>query len=91
MAVIHITEAEAQRDLSGLLAKVRDGEEVRIAGPSSTIAIVKQPHQKTLSEAIRLAEERDLDITLDDHFSRDLDTVITNHEHEAGARNPWEE
>jgi hypothetical protein len=91
MAVIHISEAEAIHDPSSVFAKARAGEEIHIAGDSSTIAIVAEPKRKTLSEAIRLAEERDEDITLDDQFSRDLDAVITNHEHEAGMRDRWEE
>jgi len=89
MAVIHISEAEAARDLPALLAKVRAGEEIRIATNTSTIALTAEARRKTLSEAIRLAEERDEDITLDDQFSTDLDAVVTNHEHEAGSRDPW--
>ena len=91
MAVIHISEAEAARDLPSLLAKVRAGERVHIATSAATITLVPEPRKKTLSEAIRLAEERDEQITLDDQFSSDLDAVITNHEHEAGSRSPWEE
>jgi antitoxin (DNA-binding transcriptional repressor) of toxin-antitoxin stability system len=89
MAVIHISEAEAARDLPALLAKVRAGEEIRIATNTSTIALTAEARRKTLSEAIRLAEERDEDITLDDQFSTDLDAVVMNHEHEAGSRDPW--
>jgi len=89
MAVIHISEAEAARDLSAVLEKVRAGEEVRIATNTSTIALITEPKRKTLSEAIRLAEERDEDVTLDDQFTNDLDAVITNHEHEAGSHDPW--
>lgn len=89
MAIIHISEAEAARDLPGLLAKVRAGQEVHIATNASTITLITELKKKTLSEAIRLAEERDEDVTLDDQFSSDLDIVITNHEHEAGSRNPW--
>jgi antitoxin (DNA-binding transcriptional repressor) of toxin-antitoxin stability system len=89
VAVIHISEAEAARDLPALLAKVRSGEEVHIATNASTIALTAEPRKKSLSEAIRLAEERDEDVTLDDQFSNDLDAVIKNHEHEAGSRDPW--
>ncbi len=91
MAVIHITEAEAARDLERILAKVRAGEEVRIG---NDIAIVKTDRaisgKKTLSQAIELAEARQSNVTLDDQFARDLEMVISNHEHE-GIRNPWED
>ena len=93
MAVIHISEAEAALDLSGLLAKVRTGEEVHIGDGKKTIAIVHpRPDgpRKTLSEAIRWAEEQDLQILLDDKFGDDLEQVICNHEHESMGT-IWEE
>ncbi len=94
MAVIHISEAEAARDLPSLLAKVRAGEEIRIEKDAATVAVLRSPdaspRKKTLSEAIRRAKERQVNVTLDDQFSRDLETVISNHEHE-GIRNLWEE
>jgi antitoxin (DNA-binding transcriptional repressor) of toxin-antitoxin stability system len=91
MAVIHISEAEALRDLSRLMAKVHAGVEVRIEGDAGVVAMVPvSEKRKTLSEAIRLAEERNDNVTLDDQFSHDLEIVICNHEHE-GLRNPWEE
>jgi len=94
MAIIHVTEAEAARDLSEILAKVRAGEEVHIAEGDRTIAIVQPPPitaaPKTLSEAIRWAEKENLPILLDDRFTDDLEQVICNHEHE-GFRNLWED
>ena len=91
MAVIHISEAEAVRDFARLMEKVHAGVEVRIEGGAGTVAMVPLPaKRKTLSEAIRLAEERNDDVTLDDQFSHDLAIVIGNHEHEA-LRDPWAE
>lgn len=91
MAVIHITEAEAARDFAGIMARVRAGEEVRIGNDISILQAHKTDKpKKTLSEAIRLAEERQSTVTLDDQFARDLEIVISNHEHE-GIRNPWED
>ena len=94
MAVIHIPEAEAARSFADLLAQVRSGKEIHIESGSSTIAMHRirnaNGREKTLSEAIRLAEERQSSVTLDDQFSRDLETVISNHEHE-GIRDPWAE
>jgi antitoxin (DNA-binding transcriptional repressor) of toxin-antitoxin stability system len=94
MAVIHISEAEAARDLRGVLARVRAGEEVHIAEGDTTIAIVQAPPldtpRKTLSGAIQWADEQDLQILLDDRFGDDLEQVICNHEHESlGTR--WED
>ncbi len=92
MAVIHISERDAERDFAGLLAKVRAGEEVLIDGESAVVAITRIPRgsasRKTLSEAIRRAEERNNDVTLDDQFGRDLEIIISNHQHE-GIRDPW--
>ena len=92
MAIVHISEADAVRDFADLLAKVRAGEEIRIDSDTATVAILHAPdhpvQKKTLTEAIRLAELRGSSVTLDDNYSRDLDTVISNHEHE-GTRNPW--
>ena len=93
MAIIHVSEAEAARDLSGILAKVRAGEEVHIAQGDKTIAILQPPPAiapKTLSEAIRWAEREDLPVLLDDKFTDDLEQVICNHENE-GFRNLWED
>lgn len=93
MAVIHISEAEAARDLPGLLAKVRSGEEVRITSGAESVTLVQvsksDPRSKTLTEAIRLADERQLEVTLDDQFSDDLEAIITNHEY--ARPDPWAE
>ncbi len=95
MAVIHVTEAEAARDLPSLLAKVRAGEDVKIDLGEATIAILREMPEstdhKTLSKAIEWADEQNLQLLLDDKFAEDLDQVICNHEHEAGNRTLWED
>ena len=77
-----------------MLAKVKAGEEIHIGDGKNTIAIVQPPRKdvarKTLSEAIRWAEEQDLQLLLDDKFSDDLEQVICNHEHES-IGTIWEE
>jgi len=94
MAVIHISEADAVRDFASLVSRVRAGEEVHITTDSDVIALSRllpdEAPRKTLSEAIRRAKERNLDVLLDDQFGRDLEQVICNHEHE-GIRDPWAE
>jgi antitoxin (DNA-binding transcriptional repressor) of toxin-antitoxin stability system len=93
MAVIHITEEEAVRDLAGLLAKVREGMQVHIADHEGAIAILQPPTapaRKTLSGALRWAKEQNADVLLDGEFEKDLDAVICNHEHDA-VRYLWED
>jgi antitoxin (DNA-binding transcriptional repressor) of toxin-antitoxin stability system len=94
MAVIHVTEEEAAVKLPHLLARVRAGEELHIGDGKNVFAIVQPPRhhgqRKTLSEAIRWAEEQDLQILLDDNFGDDLEQVICNHEHESMGMK-WED
>lgn len=82
MAVIHIPEAEAARDFTGLLARVRAGEEIAIVKDSSPSVIlrvdVERPLRK-LSESLRLAKEHGSTAILDGNFGRDLEAVINSH------------
>lgn len=93
MAVIHISEAEAARDLHTLLAKVRAGERVCIDSDTETIAILEAPHiqekPRTLSEAIRRSKERGSTVTLDDQWGKDLEAIIESHSKER-LIDPWE-
>jgi len=82
MAIVHIPEVEAARDLTGLLARVRGGEEIAIAKDFSPAVIlrvdVERPLRK-LSESLRLAKEHGSTATLDGNFGRDLEVVINGH------------
>ena len=93
MAIIHISEAEAARDLPGLLAKVRAGEEIRIDSGAETVAVIKAPGMdakpRTTSEAIRRSKERGSTITLDEQWGRDLEEIIEMHSNER-LIDPWE-
>jgi antitoxin (DNA-binding transcriptional repressor) of toxin-antitoxin stability system len=93
MAVIHISEADAARDLPSLLAKVRAGAEVLIDDHIRTIAVLRSPEadppSRKLSEAIRLSEARGSNLTLDSDFGNDLEDVIRAHEQERPI-DPWE-
>lgn len=60
MATIHISAAEAARDFSELLERVRAGAEVMIEDGPVTVAVLHAPAppRRTLSESIAMAEER---------------------------------
>ncbi len=93
MAILHVSEAEAARDLTALLNQLSCGTEIRIDRGDQTIAILQPPSaipvRKTLSEAIRHAEERNSPVTLDDQWGADLEAVIKQHEKDV-LFNPWE-
>ena len=89
MATVHIPEAEAARDLPGLLARVRAGEEVVIVNetaPPVVLRVAAEPAGRLLSEAIALArkhaEEFGYEPRMDPEFAADLEEIIRN-------RKPW--
>lgn len=82
MAVIHITEAEAARDFTAVMDRVRAGAEVVIDKDASAVAILRpafNPNLRRLSESLRLARARASTVTLDSDFGRDLTDVIRSH------------
>lgn len=90
MAVIHISEAEAARDLHGLLARVRAGEEIVIekeASPAVVLRVAVERPLRRLSESLRLAKEHGSTVTLDGGFARDLEAVVNSHPEP--LENPW--
>jgi antitoxin (DNA-binding transcriptional repressor) of toxin-antitoxin stability system len=90
MATIHITEAEAIRDIAGLLARARAGVEVIIeeaAVPAIVLHKVIAPPLRRLSESLRLAKEHGSTVTLDGGFARDLEAVVNSHPEP--LQNPW--
>ena len=93
MAIIHVSEAEAALTFPALLSQVSLGTEVRIDRGDTTIAVLQPPSsgpvRKTLSEAIRHAEERHSSVTLDDQWGADLEAVIKQHENDV-LTNPWD-
>jgi antitoxin (DNA-binding transcriptional repressor) of toxin-antitoxin stability system len=88
MAVLHITEAELARDLHAFLQQVRGGAEVVIEDEHHPVAVIKPAPvaRRTLSELIRLAEDREKTrgyaITLDDDFAEAVEEIVAN-------RKPW--
>src|SRR5438445_58296 len=88
MAQLHLTEAELARDLHNALEKVRQGVEIVVDRNDQPVAVIKppQPIRHTLSELIRLAEQREKErgyaITLDEDFAADVEEILR-------ARKPW--
>jgi antitoxin (DNA-binding transcriptional repressor) of toxin-antitoxin stability system len=89
MATVYIPEAEAARDLPGLLARVRAGEEIVIekeASPAVVLRVAVEPRGRLLSESIALAkkhaEELGYEPRMDPEFAADLEEIIR-------SRRPW--
>jgi antitoxin (DNA-binding transcriptional repressor) of toxin-antitoxin stability system len=80
MATFRISEADAARDFSRLLARVRAGEEVVIESDRFPIAIMHlpAPAPRTIEEAIALLPD-DSKAVMDEEFARDVEGAITAH------------
>jgi hypothetical protein len=83
MATIHISEAEAIRDIKGLLARAHLGEEIVIekeASPSIVLRKAAEPRGRLLSESIALAEAHAKEVgyepVMDAGFAADLEEII---------------
>ena len=86
--VIHVSEAEAPRDLAGLLARVRAGAEIVIDGqkPIALVVHTAPERGRLISECIALAkaheEETGTAPVLDPDFALDVEEIVKN-------RKPW--
>jgi hypothetical protein len=85
MATIHISEAEAIRDIRGLIARAYLGTEIVIekdAAPSIVLRKAVEPRGRLLSESIALAEahakETGSEPVMDVGFAADLEEIIRN-------------
>ena len=88
MAVIHISEEEAARDLHVILTKAHAGHDVRIEGPLGSFAIVRTGVRQ--NEMPRLASEILADLQRDgskallpDGFADAVEEGISSHENES--------
>jgi hypothetical protein len=91
MGTVRISEAEAIRDIAGLLARAREGDEIVIetnSAPSVVLRKAEEPYLRKLSESLRIARERGSKVTLDEDFGRDLEAVINSHPEP--LQNPWD-
>jgi antitoxin (DNA-binding transcriptional repressor) of toxin-antitoxin stability system len=85
MATAHVSEAEAVRDFSSLLTRVRAGEEIVIEANSAPVAILRPadaPRGRLLSESLALArahsEELGHSPEMDSGFADDMQEIIRN-------------
>ena len=85
MATVYIPEDDAGRDFTGLLARVRAGEEIVIekeASPAVVLRVAAEPRGRLLSESIALADahakELGYEPVLDADFAADLEEIIRN-------------
>ena len=80
MAVIHISEADAVRDLAGLLERVRAGAEVVIESNAAPVAVLRTPAppRRSIEECIALLPE-DSTATIDEDFAGDVEKAVGAH------------
>lgn len=82
--VLHVTEADALRDLAALLRRVQAGAEVIIERDERPLAVIRAAStpRRTISECIALAEAHESaqgeTPVLDPDFAADVDEVIRN-------------
>jgi hypothetical protein len=86
MSTIHISEAEAASNFSGLMAWVRAGAEVIIEGGSSRVRLSALPVRagRLLSDSIRLAEAYSVsggsEPALELDFAEDVREIVSRRE-----------
>ena len=84
MAVIHISEADAADDFTGLMARVRGGAEVVIENGDVPVAVLHPPAppRRSISESIALAEARSKELrhqpAMDAGFAADMNEIVRN-------------
>ena len=88
MELLHISEADAVRDLAAILQRVQAGTEVVIERNAQPLAVIRAaaPARRTISECIALAEahekETGLAPVLDPDYAADVEEIVRN-------RKPW--
>ena len=84
MATVHISEADAAGDFSGLMAKVRAGAEVVIENAKTPVAVMRPPApvRRTLAECIAMLPE-DSTAIVDEDFAKDVGAAIEAHRESA--------
>ena len=80
MSIIHISEADAVRDFSALMARVRLGDEVVIESQSLPVAVLRTPTpaQRSIEECISMLSEES-EATIDEDFARDVAEAVEAH------------
>ena len=86
--VLHVTEADALRDMASILQRVQAGAEVVIERDARPVAVVRAaaPVRRTISECIALAQAHEEETSqapvLDPDFAADVKEIVRN-------RKPW--
>jgi antitoxin (DNA-binding transcriptional repressor) of toxin-antitoxin stability system len=86
--VLHVSEADAVRDLAGILQHVQAGTEVIIERDAQPLAIIRAaaPARRTISECIARAQAHEKETgnapVLDADFAADVEEIVRN-------RKPW--
>ena len=81
MGTIRITEAEAIRDIAGLLARAYKGEEIVIEGDKASATVVLRPTvipRRSIEECIALMPV-DSAAAIDEDFGSDVAAAVTAH------------
>jgi len=84
MATIHISEAEAASDFTGLMAQVRAGFDVVIESATEPVAVLRSaaPPRRSISESIALAEAYEKELgyapVMDAEYAADMEEIIRN-------------
>jgi len=85
---VHVSEADAARDLPAILERVQAGVEVVIDRNDQPLAVIRAavPARRTISECIALAEAHEKETgnapVLDADFAADVEEIVRN-------RKPW--
>ena len=81
MEPVHISEADAVRDLAGILQRVQSGVEVVIERDAQPFAVIRAaaPLRRKISECIALMPVESTG-TIDPDFSRDVEAAIAAHQ-----------
>ena len=88
MEPLHISEADAVRDLAAILKRVQAGAEVVIERDAQPLAVIRAaaPARRTISQCIALAEAHEKQAgqvpALDPDFAADVEEIVRN-------RKPW--
>jgi antitoxin (DNA-binding transcriptional repressor) of toxin-antitoxin stability system len=78
--VLHVSEADAVRDIAVILQRVQAGTEVVIERDAQPVAVIRAaaPPRRTISECIALMPA-DSTATIDPDFEKDVEAAIAAH------------
>jgi hypothetical protein len=82
MGIVRISEAEAIRNIAGLLARAYTGEEIIIEKDAASLAVVLRPAamplRRSIEECINLLPP-DSTAVIDEDFASDVAAAVTAH------------